>query len=239
MSTTTPARIRRALLVEFGKEADAGRALQQQAYMKSAMPYLGVTMPLLRSAAKAVYKIHTINDPDTWHDTALAIWRDAKYREERFAAIELVALPRYRKWLTPDSLAMLEEFIVTGAWWDFVDGIATRLFGHLLANHPKTLRPLLWTWANDENIWRRRTAILAQLKYKTCTDEKLLFHALEASMDEPEFFLRKAIGWALREYSKSRPVVVIDYVEKHSQRLSNLSKREALKVLRKRSQVKG
>ena len=231
------ARIRRALLAEFGKVADPARALQQQAYMKSTMPYLGVTMPLLRSAAKAVYKAHTIDEPDTWRNTAIAIWRKAKYREERYAAIMLVSLGPYRKWLTPDVLPMLEEFIVTGAWWDFVDGIATGLFGHLLANYPETLNSLLWAWANDENIWRRRTAILAQLKFKTRTDEALLFHAIEASMDEKEFFLRKAIGWALREYSKSRPEVVIGYVEKHSGRLSNLSKREALKILRKKGSV--
>ncbi|MCZ6642540.1 MAG: DNA alkylation repair protein [Gammaproteobacteria bacterium] len=233
MSAATIARIRQALLFEFDKEADPERALQQQAYMKSAMPYLGIMMPVLRSAAKSVFKAHPIDDPDSWHDTALAIWRKARYREERYAAIDLVALPRYRKWLTPDSLPMLEEFIVTGAWWDYVDGIATRFFGHLLTNYPEALSPLLWAWAEDENIWRRRTAILAQLKYKTRTDEKLLFHALEASMDEKEFFLEKAIGWALREYSKSCPEVVIDYVEKHGPRLSNLSKREALKVLRK------
>ena len=234
MKASTTAGIRHALIAKFGKEADPERALQQQAYMKSPMPYLGITMPVLRKAAKSVFKSHPINDAEGWHNTALAIWRKAEYREERYAAIELVALPRYRKWLTPDSLPMLEEFIVTGAWWDFVDHIATGFFGHLLAHHPETLEPLLWRWATDENIWRRRTAILAQLKYKTRTDEKLLFHALEASMDEQEFFLRKAIGWALREYSKSRPEVVIHYVEKHAQRLSNLSKREALKVLRKR-----
>lgn len=105
MSGTTITRIRRALLSEFEKEADPTRALQQQAYMKSVMPYLGVTMPVLRSAAKKCF-----------HRSS-------------------VALPRYRKWLTPDSLAMLEEFIVTGARWDFVDGIATRFFGHLLANY--------------------------------------------------------------------------------------------------------
>ncbi len=127
--------------------------------------------------------------------------------------------------------------VVTGAWWDFVDTLATNHFGLLLANHPKTLKPRLERWATDEDLWKRRTAVIAQLKFKTATDAALLFYAIDASTSSREFFLRKAIGWALREYSKTEPQVVIDYVTANADTLSGLSKREGLKVLLKQGVV--
>ena len=126
---------------------------------------------------------------------------------------------------------MIEEMIVTGAWWDYVDQLAAKHMGHLLASHPGDVRPVLVSWATGEDIWRRRTAILAQLRFKADTDTGLLFSAIEASISDKEFFLRKAIGWALREYSKTAPGVVAGYVADNHHRLSALSRREALKVI--------
>ena len=103
--------------------------------------------------------------------------------------------------------------IVTGAWWDYVDQLAGKHMGHLLATHPEDIRPVLLRWAGDDDIWRRRTAILAQLRFKDRTDPGLLFAVIEPSIARKEFFLRKAIGWALREYSKTRPDAVTRYVE--------------------------
>ena len=132
---------------------------------------------------------------------------------------------------------MIEEMIVTGAWWDHVDALAGNHMGLMLANDPDTIRPVLWEWATDDMdrggaMWRRRTAIICQLKFKDSTDLDLLFHAIEASIDSSEFFLRKAIGWALREYAKTDPDEVLAFVERHEEQLSGLSKREALKHLR-------
>jgi 3-methyladenine DNA glycosylase AlkD len=237
MSGTSNTAIRRQLLRELRAVADPGKAAQQQAYMKSAMPYLGVVVPTQRKIAKSVFAAHPLADAARWQTLVLDIWRQAKFREERYCAIDLTGLSRYRKWLTPAAMPMFEELIVTGAWWDYVDAIAINLVGRILAAHPEELTPLLMRWATDADLWRRRTAILAQLKFKANTDEALLFYALEASMEVKEFFLRKATGWALREYSKTRPDVVIAYVRKHRTQLSPLSKREGLKVLLKSGRI--
>jgi 3-methyladenine DNA glycosylase AlkD len=231
--------IRRHLLRDLRAVADPTKAPQQQAYMKSDMPYLGVVTPAQRKVARDVFKAHPIADRARWTAAVLDIWRKARYREERYCAIELAGYTAYRQWLTPQAMPMLEELIVTGAWWDYVDAIAINMVGAILADNRDELTALLTRWATDDDMWRRRTAILAQLKFKARTDEALLFHAIESSMDSKEFFLRKAIGWALREYSKTHPDVVVAYVRKHRQRLSPLSKREGLKVLLKQGQVAG
>ena len=229
--------IRRHLLRDLRAVADPTKAPQQQAYMKSEMPYLGVIAPTQRKVARVIFKAHPLPDSARWRDAVLDIWRKARYREERYCAMELAGYKPYRQWLTPQAMPMLEELIVTGAWWDYVDAIAINLVGPILADHPDELTQLLTRWATDDDLWRRRTAILAQLKFKARTDEALLFRAIESSMDAKAFFLRKAIGWALREYSKTHPDVVIAYVHEHRQRLSPLSKREGLKVLLKQGRV--
>ena len=216
--------------------ADPAKASQQRAYMKSEMPYYGVTVPHCRKIAKSVFKANPLPDADAWEASILGLWRKAKYREERYAAIELLLYKPYLKWIAPDRIALIEELVVTGAWWDYVDGIASYAMGNMLADHPKPTKPLLRAWAKDKDIWKRRTAILAQLGFKQATDEKLLFDVIAPSIGEPEFFLRKGIGWALREYSKTAPDAVIRYVEAHADSLSGLSKREALKHVQRHVQ---
>ncbi len=234
-----PEQLRRAILRALRKVSDPERAPLQEAYMKSKMPFLGVVAPDLRKAAKRVFDDHPLVEEAVWLEAITALWRGARYREERHAAIQLAGHGQYRRWLTPNAVPVLEEMVVTGAWWDFVDTLATHHFGTLLANHPKTMKPLLKRWATDDDMWRRRTAIICQLKFKSATDEAQLFHAIEASKLSREFFLRKAIGWALREYSKTEPQVIIDYIAKNADTLSGLSKREGLKVLLKQGAVSG
>ena len=223
--------LRNALIAGFRASANPEKALQQQAYLKSSMLHYGLTTPVLRKLTKEKIREHPIADAATWRATALELWRKADHREERYAAIELIGFSGYRSWLDLAALPLLEEMIVTGAWWDIVDPIATSYFGILLTNHPTQMRRTLRKWSRDDDPWRRRTAILAQLKFKGATDEKLLFELILPSIDERYFFLRKAIGWALREYAKTAPEPVIEFVAKHSERLSPLSKREALRIL--------
>ncbi len=223
--------LRPALIAGFRANSNPAKALQQQVYLKSSMPHYGLTAPVLRKLTKEKIREHPMPDPTTWRATALELWRKAEYREERYAAIELIGFSRYRSWLDLAALPLLEEMIVTGAWWDIIDPIATSFFGLLLTNHPTQMRKILRKWSKDDDPWRRRTAILAQLKFKGATDEKLLFELIKPSMDERYFFLRKAIGWALREYAKTAPDCVIEFVTEHSERLSPLSKREALRIL--------
>lgn len=197
--------------------------------MKSAMPYLGVQTPMLRKTIGPLYRSHPLETFPEWHATVLEFWRAARYREERYAAIELAGFPRYRPFRTLDAVPMYEEMIVSGAWWDYVDAIATRQLGEILRHYAAPMAALLRTWAVSENIWKRRSAILAQLGFKRETDLDLLFDCIRPSLGSPEFFLRKGIGWALRQYAKTDPDSVIRYVGKHDSRLSALSKREALR----------
>lgn len=193
--------------------------------MKSALPFLGVRVPEARSLARA--SARGISDADTLRDAALTLWRKAAYREERYAAQELMSLRPLRGLL--DLLPIHEEMIRTGAWWDHVDEAAGRL-GELLDAHPEEMKVELRVWAGDEDFWVRRAAIISQLRRRDRTDRDLLTDAIEASITDKEFFLRKAIGWALREYAKTDASWVRDFVAQHPQ-LSPLSQREALKHL--------
>ncbi|MGE0625940.1 MAG: DNA alkylation repair protein [Pseudomonadales bacterium] len=217
--------------------ADPERAAAQQAYMKSAMPYRGVATPESRRICRDAFRAQPIADPEDWQATARELWRGATYREERYAALELVGHRPYRRFFDLSLIPLLEEFVVDGAWWDYVDVVAINFVGALLSRHPKTLRPLLLAWSADDDLWRRRTAILAQLKYKTATDWRLQQRLMAPSLTSTEFFLRKALGWALREYSKTDPDAVLRYVRDHAGTLSGLTRREGLKVLRKQGRI--
>jgi 3-methyladenine DNA glycosylase AlkD len=127
------------------------------------------------------------------------------------------------------SIPMFEEMIVTGAWWDFVDVIAGRHLGDILRTDPARMSARMRRWARDTNMWKRRAAILCQLSFKRDTDPTLLFDCIEPNLADTEFFIRKAIGWALRQYAWTEPRTVKRYVNANRKRLSTLSIREALK----------
>jgi 3-methyladenine DNA glycosylase AlkD len=209
--------------------ADPGKASGMQAYMKSAMPYLGVQTPVLRKTIRPLFRTHPIESFAEWSAAVLELWRAARYREERYASIELAGFPHYRSFRTLDAIPMYEEMITSGAWWDYVDAIATRQLGEVLRYYTPPMAALLRKWAVSENMWKRRSAILAQLGFKRDTDLKLLFDCIRPSLRSSEFFLRKGIGWALREYAKTDADAVIRYVRLHESQLSALSKREALR----------
>ena len=222
--------VRDSVIAALREAADPVRAPQQQAYMKSEMPCHGVTVPHCRRIAASVSRAHPLPDARAWESAILGLWRNATHREQRYVAIELLLLERHSCWLDPARVPMIEELVVTGAWWDYVDAIASRGMGAMLAAHPRPVKALLRDWAGDGDIWKRRTAILAQLRTKGATDRKLLTDVIRPSVGEPEFFLRKGIGWALREFSKTDPDWVVAFIESHAG-LSGLSRREALKHL--------
>jgi 3-methyladenine DNA glycosylase AlkD len=132
-----------------------------------------------------------------------------------------------------NSNLLLIEFMITNkSWWDTVDSIAIRVVGGLFKNQPELTIPYTEKWMASGNIWLQRTAILFQLKYKSNTDTDLLFKYILELKGSTEFFINKAIGWALREHSKTDPCLVIKFADSHS--LSALSRREALKVINKK-----
>ena len=136
-----------------------------------------------------------------------------------------------KKQLKQEEIPFLEYLITTKSWWDTVDYISPHLIGALFMKKPEVIEHSIQRWLDSDNLWLQRSAILFQLKYKDKTDTKLLFSIIEACANSKEFFIRKAIGWALREYSKTNPEAVLTFVQTHS--LSPLSEREALRIIRK------
>ena len=187
------------------------------------MPYHGVPTPLLRQVCKATFADVQFATASHWQAQVLSLWRDARFREERYAALYLAGDKRAQPFQTPSAMKMYEELIVTGAWWDLVDPIATRRLEELWPD----VVPVLREWSVGEDMWLRRSAILAQAHRKADTDFALLAELIEPNRGDREFFIRKAIGWALREYAKTDPKAVASYCDAHE--LSALSRREALK----------
>jgi 3-methyladenine DNA glycosylase AlkD len=210
--------------------ADPAKAPDMQRYMKSLMPFRGVQKPARKELATRLFAAHLLSDVNTWTATVLELWRSAEYREERYLAVDLTDFRPYRRWQQPGLLPLYEELIVTGAWWDFVDEVANRRIGPLVRAHPGELAPVMRAWSRDRNRWKRRTSIICQLGSKGDTDVALLSDCIEANVDHPDFFLRKGIGWALREFAKTEPGWVRSFVAAHPG-LSPLSRREALKHL--------
>lgn len=217
--------------------ADPDRAVGQQRYMKSAMPYYGLTAPQQRSIlrpllADSAYRIETRQE---WEATVSAMWDGATHREERYAALALARHRSSRPWHDTGSLALCEHLVVTGAWWDLVDEIAVHLVGPALRADRAAGSPVMCRWAEAPDLWLRRAVLLSQLGAKRDTDTELLRAAILANVEGSrfgdQFFIRKAIGWALRDYAKTDPAWVRALVDEHGARLSGLSRREASKHL--------
>jgi len=215
--------------------SDPDRAPGMAAYMKSSMPYLGVTSVPLRAICRQVYDADRLPDRPSWEAAVRTLWDHAAYREERYAAMALASHPYYRGYQDPDTLGLYRHLVVTGAWWDYVDSIASHDVGAILRAFPDEVTTVLRGWAVDDDLWLRRTAIVCQLHSKGRTDVSLLTYALEQNLEDSphgkEFFIRKAVGWALRQHARLDPDWVRAFVRTHDERLSGLSRREALKHL--------
>jgi 3-methyladenine DNA glycosylase AlkD len=203
----------------------------QQAYMRSAMPYRGVGRPAVRRICRPLFAAQPLPDRSTWESAVLQLWDGAEYREERYAATDLTGHRSYRRYQDVTALPLYEHLIVSGAWWDHVDEIAAHRVGPLLRASPRQVRPLLLRWSVADDVWRRRTAIIAQLGSADDTDTDLLASCVVANLDHPDFFVRKGIGWALRQYARTDPAWVRDFVAAHGERMSALSRREATRRL--------
>jgi 3-methyladenine DNA glycosylase AlkD len=217
--------------------ADPDRAAGMQAYMKSEMPYRGISAPDMRAIAKRVIADHPLASCAEWRVAVLELWRGARFREERYAAMELLADRRHKDCRTPDVLPLYEEMITTGAWWDYVDEISHQV-GNLLRSHSEQIGPVMRAWSTDKDLWKRRVSIICQISFKKDTDLDLLYSNIEPNLADRNFFIRKAIGWALRAYAWTDPAEVERYVAQNETRLSGLSRREALKNVHKRSSLR-
>jgi 3-methyladenine DNA glycosylase AlkD len=207
----------------LGSHGDPVRAEGQQAYMKSAMPFLGLRLPDVRTLTKPL-----IADADAaeLHDLARELWDDAVHREERYAALFALSGKALRG--DPVLVPLIEHMIATGQWWDYTDDLAHRVAA-LHDAHPAATADLVRGWSVDADFWMRRSAIISQLGRRDRLDRDLLAEVIAPNLADREFFVRKAIGWALREYARVDPDWVRGYAATHE--LSPLSRREALKHL--------
>lgn len=221
--------LKRAVLAALRPLADPERALGAQRYLKTSMPILGLRTDDFRRALKPVFARLELPDTRAWRAQVLVLFRGATYRDEWWAAGALAGDRRARAFQTMDALPMYEEMIVRAAWWDVVDDLATHRLSEILRREPAPMKRAMRAWSRDENLWKRRSAILCQVPLKRETDLGFLYAVIEPSLSSKEFFLRKAIGWALRSYAWTDPKEIARYVEKNRSRLSGLSIREALK----------
>jgi 3-methyladenine DNA glycosylase AlkD len=209
--------------------ADPARAPAMQAYMKSAMPYRGVTSPINKPIFKRAIEEHPLPDAASWSATVRHLFHEASYREEWYGAVAVLEHPRYRDHRTLDALPLYEELIVGGASWDVVDEVATGPLRDLVTAHPEKMATRMREWSLSPNLWKRRSSIICQVGRRRASDLRLLYDCIEPNLAERDFFIRKAIGWALRDYAWVDPGEVVRYVAANESRLSGLSRREALK----------
>ena len=205
--------------------ADPDRAVGARAYMRDQFPFLGIPHPRLAQLDKQVL---AGVGPPTGADlvaVALGCWERPEREYQYFAC---GYLRRFIKVASASLLPTVRTLVVTKSWWDTVDTLAAHTVGPLVTRHP-TLVATMDAWIGDENLWLARTAILHQLTYREHTDPDRLFRYCLDLAGHRDFFIRKAIGWALREYAKTDPIAVTSFVRSQESQLSPLSVREALK----------
>ncbi|CEG29278.1 DNA alkylation repair protein [Bacillus sp. B-jedd] len=210
----------------FEENRNAQNAEAMEKYMKNHFPFLGIKKPLRAELEKKFYTQTGMAKEPFQEGFVHTLW-EMPEREYQYAALGY--LEKFSKKLGPDDLGLLEELITTKSWWDTVDALAAKPVGILGAKFPDTIPAEMDKWAVSDNMWLRRTAILYQLKFKKKTDEQRLYSYMNQNADSKEFFIQKAIGWALREYSKTNPDSVKEFIE--STELAALSRREGSKYL--------
>jgi 3-methyladenine DNA glycosylase AlkD len=234
-----------ALRAAFAAHADARRAAPMQAYMKSALPFHGIAAPLRRRLATEAVKTHPCHSSAELAATMLALFGQARFREECYAAVELPRLSAAHRALVDASLLpVAEKLIRDSAWWDLVDDLSGELLQALLLRAPQRVKPALRRWARGDNLWLRRAALLCQRGLSApAFDAVLLYDCILPSIGagpwRGEFFIRKGIGWALRERAYDAPEEVQAFCREYASQLAPLSVREAMKVLQKRSKTDG
>lgn len=220
------------LINTFVAAASETEAKAMKKYMKNKFEFFGIKSP----QRKEIYKHHKSTYgllPDNEFEDIVGWCWDQPQREYHYFAMEFLGR---RKKKTDVDIINLYEFIITNkSWWDTVDYIAANLLGDYFKKFPQQIKVVSTKWISSENIWLQRSCLLFQLKYKENTDEALMAGFIDKLLGSKEFFINKAIGWVLREYSKTSPSFVVEFVSKNH--LSGLSQREALKWMQSRGLI--
>ncbi len=218
----------RYVTAQLRRLADPAKAPAMAAYMKTSQPFFGVPTPPRTAMLKQIRDQFAPPDQKSYARSVMALWK-LPHREEQYCAISFAR--QHARFITPASLPLYERMIREGAWWDLVDDIAANLVGAVYGNFRAQTRPMIERWIEDEDLWIRRTALLSHLKHKRATDAEQLFKHCLSCAHESDFFIRKAIGWALREHSKTDPRAVSKFLATNRKRISKLSFDEGSKHL--------
>ena len=212
----------------LASQADAARALPMAAYMKQRFEFFGIPTPIRRQTVKPLLaELGRRLDADGLLSVAHTLWRFPE-RECQYVAVDL--LVKYAARIEPRHEPELAALIQTKSWWDSVDLLATRVYGSL-SRHSAPMQARMRLYAQHDDLWLRRVAILHQLMYGAETDRALLSEILTANLDQTDFFIRKAMGWALRQLARTDSQWVRAWIDAHAQQVSGLTRREALKHL--------
>lgn len=213
------------LFADLEKSGDKERANQMSAYMRNQFPFLGIQSPKRRDICKEYFKQAKKEKQVDW-SFVQACWTKNE-REYQYVATDYVSL--MKKFLTVSDVPRIKELIVTKSWWDTVDALNGAV-GAIALAYPEVNDTLI-EWSTDENFWLRRIAIDHQLSRKEKTDTDLLEIIIKNNLGQTEFFINKAIGWSLRDYSKTNPEWVRAFIEKYRDQLASLSIREGSKYI--------
>lgn len=214
---------------------DPEKAVAMAAYMKTDMAFYGVQKPERTPILREIKKTFKPTCLDEYNEAVLALWGQV-HREEKYFAINYAAC--FPQFVVNSSIPLYEKLIREGAWWDFVDAISAELVGVVYLNERKLVKPTINKWSNDKDKWIRRSSLICQLQHKEETDHEQLFSFCLNMSAEKEFFIQKAIGWALREYSKTNPKAVKNFLSQNKKVLSALSYREGAKHLIKMGAIR-
>ncbi|MBK9271835.1 MAG: DNA alkylation repair protein [Saprospiraceae bacterium] len=205
------------------------RAEAMSAYMRNQFSYLGISSPIRRELVAEVYKKYPSYDWVEIQELFLACWEEDQ-REFKYAAFDIAA--RFIKYFGPDQVLFFEKLIGDQSWWDTVDFIAPHLIGKTLMKHPDLVKQYALDWNKKELFWYPRAALILQLFYRDQTNFQLMQNLILSQKGSKEFFVRKAAGWALRQYSKTNPNAVQEFIQSHQ--LHPLTVREGLKWIRRK-----
>ncbi len=212
--------------VRLAQTADPDKAPAMQAYMKTDMPFYGVQKAGRTIVLRDLVREYRPDTADGYQEFVLALW-NLDHREEKYIALGVAR--HFKDQIVPNHVDLYRRLIVEGAWWDLVDEVATHLIRHLVVGYPVESWPVVGGWIDDDDMWLRRAVLLCQVGAKWDTDTDRLFAFCAARSHEPGFFIRKAIGWALRDFARTDPAAVAAFINAHLGELSGLSYREGAK----------
>lgn len=211
-------------MFEFKNEDDA---IAMSSYMRNKFKFLGIKSLKRKEIFKEIFE-NFKNNKEIDKEFVVKFF-NKDYREFQYIAIDY--LIKMKKYFLKDDIFFIKDLIITKSWWDTVDLIASNLLGQICKKYPSLIDEQIVFWINDDNMWIRRSSIIFQLRYKENTNLEILQKSIESNIDDNEFFIQKAIGWALREYSKTDYKWVLNFINNHN--FSKLSKREAEKYIKR------